>query len=110
MDFESIAKLRRYLSVKHHIPGRIRIGFSPKLAMNKQALALAKDQRELPPGVHNARLNMQARSVVIEYDPERIDPEILQELASTKDDRKAQALVEKLHTILQGTTPKEDSK
>lgn len=104
MDFAAIAQLRRYISVKHHIPGRIRIKFNPKIAMDKQALQIARQQKKLPPGVNNTRLNLAARSVVIEYDPQRIAPEILEELATTKDDVRASALVEKLHTVLSEKT------
>ncbi len=109
MDFNAIAKLRRYIGVKHHIPGRLRIKFDPKIVMDKQALQLAREHHELPPGVHDTRINLAARSVIIEYDPKRIAPEILEQLATTKDDIQASALVEQLHTILQGNTPKENS-
>jgi len=47
--------------------------------------------------VLSVRLNWAARSAVIEYDRERISPELLQELATTRDAERAAAIAEALY-------------
>ncbi len=53
-----------------------------------------------PPGVHNVRLNTLARSVVIEYDAERIPPAMLDQLMAVESDEEAAGLVEELDGLL----------
>ncbi len=104
MDFNALAKLRRYLELKHHIPGRMRIKFDSSIRKDPQAMALAQEQGDLDPsgmpGVTNIRTNLLARSVVIEYDPTLISPQLLEELATTKDANRAAEIAEQLYTTL----------
>lgn len=91
MNFQKIVELEKYLDVAHHIPGRIRIKFSPLILTKPVALAAMKEHSELPDAIKDARVNMAARSVVIEYDPEQIQPELVEELIQGTDkDKKAQ--------------------
>jgi hypothetical protein len=53
--------------------------------------------------VLGVRRNMLARSVVIEYDSEIIDPELLEELATTQDDARAAELAARLYAAVGGT-------
>ena len=99
-DFETLARLRSYLRVKHHIPGRIRIGFDPEIANQPEARKLGASSDSLPDGILGVRLNVPARSVVIEYDSQRIPPDYLQELAQTDNDARAAEIVQELYQIL----------
>lgn len=91
MNFRKIVELEKYLDVAHHIPGRIRVKFSPLILTKPVALAAMKEHTEMPDAIKDARVNMSARSVVIEYDPEQIQPELIEELIQGKDqDKKAQ--------------------
>ncbi|NCC26265.1 MAG: heavy-metal-associated domain-containing protein [Deltaproteobacteria bacterium] len=88
------------MRVKHHIPGRIRLGFGPGILKNSEAKRLASGRLELPDWVTGYRLNPAAGSIVIEYDEERINPELLLEfLQSTDNDRTAE-LVEHFNRAL----------
>lgn len=102
MDFHTLAQLRRYLQLKHHIPGRIRIIFDPRLADEPEVKRLVQNHGDLPPGVHKMRLNPLARSVVIEYDPAVIAPSLLEELAVTASDERAAGIVQELGAALNG--------
>ncbi len=53
----------------------------------------------LPPGVRDVRLNALARSVVIEYDAQRIPPAMLDELVTTREDARAEELLRELDTL-----------
>ena len=70
-DLTPFLDLRRFLTIAHHVPGRIRV----KLSL--QALAFLPDVDPAPfvdlakriRGVGVTRVNVPALSVVIEYDP-----------------------------------------
>ncbi len=100
MDFHSLAAMRRHLRVKHHIPGRIRVAFEPSLLTVPGIQAAMQTQGNLPSGVFSVRVNPIARSVVIVYDPLRIDPGQLEELAVTQDDGRAAQIVRELSESL----------
>lgn len=99
-DFETLARLRGYLKVKHHIPGRIRISFDPRIVSLPEIRELTRYDGPLPAGVNGFRVNMAARSVVIEYDPARVPPDYLQELAVSEDDQQAAKIVKKIYELL----------
>ncbi|WP_031388587.1 HMA2 domain-containing protein [Desulfonatronum thiodismutans] len=99
MHLSDLAGLRRYLTVKHHIPGRIRLLFSPALVSRPEVRELAAAHSELPPGVFSVRVNVLALSVIIEYDPERIAPTLLDELLTADDDRVVAVLRELSDTL-----------
>jgi len=94
MNFNALAKLRRYLEVRHHVPGRIRIVFRPAIADEPLVRELMGNGADLPPGVRSARVNVLARSVVIEYDAHAIPPAMLEDLVNADDERAARLLRE----------------
>ncbi len=101
MDFKLLMDCRQYLSVAHHVPGRIRLRFSLGVLSDPRAMELLSSVRdaEMPPALRNARLNLPARSVILEYDPKAISPELLEEVLSTTDDHRFKSLAEKLKTL-----------
>lgn len=101
MHLSDLATLRRYLTIKHHIPGRIRLFFNPVLVSRPEVRELMATHSELPPGVFSVRVNALALSLVIEYDSERIAPALLDELVTADDDRVVEIL-RKLHDGLTG--------
>lgn len=100
MDFLTIAKLRKYLSIKHHIPGRIRIIFDKSIIEDPNALSLMKEAPEMPDAVKNTSLNVFSKSVVIEYDTQRVAPESLEKIINASSDEAAKAAVKQLHAVL----------
>lgn len=100
MDFTTVAKLRKYLSVKHHIPGRIRIGFDKSIITDPEALALVKSAPKMPDAVKKTSLNIFSKSMVIEYDEKKVPPQLLEDLINAPSDDAASAIVEKLYSLL----------
>ena len=100
MDFSTIAALRKYLTVKHSLPGRIRLKFSMSIMNDPEALALAQSPPEMPAAVKDTSLNIFSRTLLIEYDAAQVDPAMLEELITTDDDERAAELVEALHQTL----------
>ncbi|CCH50179.1 HMA2 domain-containing protein [Pseudodesulfovibrio piezophilus] len=100
MNFATIAALRKYLSIKHSLPGRIRIKFSLAIMSDPEALKLAQSPPEMPEAVTDTQLNLFSRTLLIEYDAERVPPALLEELITTDDDVRAAEVVEELHQAL----------
>lgn len=100
MDFSTLAQLRGYLSVKHHLPGRIRIKFDKALLVNPEALKMAKSAPEMPDAVTNTSVNIFSGSIVVEYDADQIDPSLLEELINAPSDEAAADVLERLHAVL----------
>lgn len=100
MDFLTIAKLRKYLSIKHHIPGRIRIKFDKSIIDDPKALSLAKEAPEMPDVVKKTSLNIFSKSIVIEYDAKRVPPDSLERVINAPSDEAAKAAVKQLYAVL----------
>ncbi|TVM16938.1 hypothetical protein DPQ33_11080 [Oceanidesulfovibrio indonesiensis] len=67
MDLDDLMSLRRYVSIAHHVPGRLRLKFDPAVRHDPRFDAL-RDAEAPFPGVLATRINTMARSMVIEYD------------------------------------------
>ena len=102
MDFNTLANLRKYLTIKHHVPGRIRIKINPVVLAEPMAKELMQSKMSKPPGVDGVRFNALARSVVIEYDARRIAPDLLEDIVNAKDDAEAADKVRELDAVLRG--------
>jgi len=95
MDFNLLMEFRQYLTVAHHVPGRIRVKFSLKLLGDPRAKQVVDSAgtRELPPAIRSIRFNALGRSVVVEYDTDALDPGKLEELLTTRDSARFEELV-----------------
>ena len=100
MDFATVVKLRKYLSVKHHIPGRIRISFDKSIITDPEALALVKSAPDMPEAVKKTSVNIFSKSVVIEYDAKKVPPELLEELVNAPTDEEAESALKRLYDVL----------
>lgn len=95
MDLEIVEGLRKHLSVVHHVPGRVRLKFEDALANHPWAERLPDEVRTLP-GVRSIRVNILARSIVVEYDRAVIRPEWVLELFSTGSTDRIRGIVDAL--------------
>ncbi|NMC49147.1 MAG: cation transporter [Desulfovibrio sp.] len=84
MNVDDIAELRRFITVAHHVPGRIRLKLNPAVRHPPKAAGLASLFGN-GNGAVRARLNILARSLVLEYDPGRIDPGRMEEFFASDD-------------------------
>lgn len=102
MNFKILMDLRQHLSIKHHVPGRIRIKFDLKLLADPRAQALKEETatKDQPSCIKDTKLNMFTRNVIIEYDPEVIEPEKLHEALTTGDEARFNELATELETVM----------
>lgn len=90
---KTVLKLRSWVQVAHHIPGRIRLkyklGIIAHLArFNSDDIAKALDDI---PAFRNYKLNRSTGSILIEYDPQVVQPALLEQLFSPEDSIAEQA-------------------
>lgn len=102
MDFQTLMALRKHLTIKHHVPGRIRIKFGLKLLADPRAQALKEEKQGAapPPWIKETKVNMFTRTVVVEYDPDVVKPEKLHEALITEDEARFNELAAEFETIL----------
>lgn len=102
MDFKTLMELRHHLSIRHHVPGRIRIQFGLKLLADPRARALKEEaaDRPQPPFIKQTKVNLFTRNVVVEYDPAVVPPETLHEALTTEDEARFEELAAELESIV----------
>ena len=103
MTIQQFLELRHLISVAHHVPGRIRLKLHPDIRRHPAAAWLDSLNRQAS-GVLSVRLNVAARSLVMEYDRAKIAPKELEELLTGADQARAAALAETFTAVL-GFTP-----
>ena len=86
MTEQEFMELRRMLQLAHHVPGRLRLKFDPRILGHPVAPYLASLAKNgASSGITGTRLNLLARSLVIEYDTERMDPAVLDCFLTSRD-------------------------
>lgn len=103
MTIQQFLELRHLIGIAHHVPGRIRLKLHPDIRRHPAA-AWLDSLNQRGSGVLSVRLNVAARSLVMEYDRTRIPPQDLEELLTGSDQAKAAALAETFAAVL-GFTP-----
>jgi hypothetical protein len=76
MTLQELLELRALLSIAHHVPGRLRLRLDPRIRAHPAAKELESWSAN-GTGILSTRINPIARSLVVEYDPKRIDPALL---------------------------------
>jgi hypothetical protein len=82
-----LKSLRRHLDIAHHVRGRIRLRLTPAgvLLLAPDLAARLGDHAAATPGIRSVRVNAAALSVVIEYVPSVIAPELWDDLIAAPD-------------------------
>lgn len=101
MTIQDFLDLRHLVSIAHHVPGRIRLKLDPRILGHPAAATLASLSGGKPEaGLLDARLNPMARSLVLEYDVNRLSPEEFTAFLTDKDEQKALSLARKVASLL----------
>ena len=103
MNIDDIVELKRFIAVAHHVPGRIRLKLDPAVRHHPKAKALAA-LAEKGNGAFRARINVLARSLVLEYDPARLDPARVEDFFTNKDPDRTADMARELSASF-GLTP-----
>lgn len=101
MTIRDFLDLRRYISIAHHIPGRIRLKLDPGIITHPAARALASLSGGKPEaGLLEARVNILGRSLVLAYDVNKVSPADLEDFLAGADDARVLPLAEKTASLL----------
>lgn len=86
-DIKAALKLRSWVKVAHHIPGRIRLKYKLGIIMHLARFNADSIEKALDdiPAFHHYKLNRSTGSIVIEYDAQLINPGLLEEIFSEND-------------------------
>lgn len=103
MNVDDLLELRPLIGIAHHAPGRIRLKLDPEIRDHPKA-ALLDLIGALDRGPVRVRLNVLARSLVVEYDPAVITPNLWTELLDQADADRVRHAAESLARLL-GVTP-----
>lgn len=100
--------LRPHLAVVHHIPGRLRVqlraGMEAARALGRVAPAGVESLARFLPGVRSARINAMAGSMVLEYDPGRLVPGLLDAFFRVASREEADSLLDRLLNTQRAST------
>ena len=72
---ENLLRMAPHLEIVHHIPGRIRLRILPSGLRTAMEIDL-QQIRDNTPGILSLRINALVGSVVIEYNRNRLDPDL----------------------------------
>ncbi|WED24673.1 cation transporter [Vibrio sp. JC009] len=86
-NVETALKLRSWVQVAHHIPGRVRLKYKLSIIAHLARFNAGDIKRALDdiPAFRNYKLNSSTGSILIEYDPGLVSPALIEELFSPDD-------------------------
>lgn len=93
-DVPVLMKLRRYLTVAHHVPGRIRLKLDPNALFQAPSgfAAAFRNWLAAHDGILDVRVNKAALSIVVEYDPVRLPQADWDRLIAGSEDEAARLI------------------
>lgn len=101
LNLQDFLDLRRYITIAHHVQGRIRLKLDPRILTHPAARMLAGLSGSRPEaGLLGIRVNIPARSLIIEYDSNRIGQDDLEAFFTSTDNERVTALAEKVAALL----------
>lgn len=96
MHFRLLYTAREHLNIKSHTPGTLKLGVKSSI-MGVPGISNLSTS-DLPPGVHKVDVSIFSMSATVSYDPDAIDPQVVQELLTTAEGDRSEELL----TILAG--------
>lgn len=97
---DGLLKIAPHAKIAHHVPGRIRLKISVEGIKALNGTLNAEDPIRIP-GILSTRINTFARSIIIDYDPERIHYELWERLGRVgRHPEEAENVVKLLRAVL----------
>ncbi|WED23905.1 heavy-metal-associated domain-containing protein [Vibrio sp. JC009] len=86
-DVKKALKLRSWVHIAHHIPGRVRLKYRLGIIAHLARFNASDIERALDkiPAFRNYKLNSSTGSILIEYDATIVKPALIEELFSEDD-------------------------
>ncbi len=98
--YPTLLALRQFLTVAHHIPGRIRLKFNIGILQQLAGFDLGQAKGAISnfPALKDYRINLATSSVVIEYDHALVNPTLVDSLFAD-DEPSFRSAVSEIHTL-----------
>ncbi|SIR57622.1 hypothetical protein SAMN05880558_11765 [Aeromonas sp. RU39B] len=98
---EQLRAITRYLSIAHHIPGRIRLKMKLEALASREFDAIGQVGQlramiESMPGIRDLRVNPAALSCVVEYDQSELPASLWESLIKGEECDAVHALLERI--------------
>ena len=103
MKYKDLLTLQPYFSVKQYISGRLRLKFDLKILDLPEAKAIMEERSEIPQEIVHVRVNKFARSLILEYIPEQLPFELLEQLLRARNEEDGEAALKLLENHLTRT-------
>ncbi len=81
---QDLLRLAPHITVIHHVPGRIRLRMRPSGLTAMREIDLDQMRNGIP-GIQEIRVNRLVASVVIQYDPNCLPPDLWEALSRLRD-------------------------
>lgn len=89
----NLVLLARHVQIVHHIPGRIRLRLLPSIAKVADKIEPDRLMKSVP-GIIDARFRMAVGSIVIEYDSNRLPPDLWEQMVKRNNGPEAASEIE----------------
>lgn len=101
MDLAAIYSARKYLKVKDHTPGSLKLGVNPAILGDPVYKELSSGaQSELPKGILGVDLSVFTMSVTVRYDQAVLPHPLVDELFTTGDDTRGTEILAELEKTM----------
>lgn len=84
MDPQLLVELREFLKLVSHEPGRLRLKVDLAVRKHPAAAGLGKASGDVP-GIRGIRFNIFTQTLGLDYDPQRIAPELFDAVFTAED-------------------------
>ncbi len=100
-NIETVLKLRRWVSIAHHIPGRVRLKYKLGILAHFTKFSSREMEQVIQkiPALKHYKLNSVTGSLVIEYDVDQIKPQQIEALFSESEHEAKQACYAMSHSL-----------
>jgi len=92
-QIKTALKLRRWVTLSHHIPGRMRLKYKMGIMLHLATFKTSDIENTLAsvPAFKHYKLNKETGSILIEYDATMITPHLIEALFSASEEDAKQA-------------------
>lgn len=107
MDFDELLNYLDKVNIAHHIRGRVRLrltSYPKELSSPESYLSSFQSILDKTPGIKSVRMNLLARSCLVEYDPNLIPDQAWKDFIAHINSSDAQILEQTMRNIYQEIT------
>ncbi|KAA8998096.1 hypothetical protein FJU30_16900 [Affinibrenneria salicis] len=100
-SYAGLLTLRRWVTIAHHIPGRVRLRFTNRLVMSlgERQLSALNDLCSDAGIIRQCQINRETGSLLLQYDAQRLSPALVDALFASEDEKAQDAFQRIVHLL-----------